>query len=200
MDPSTLATNDTKERILDAAETIMLEKGFNGVGINEILKSVGVPKGSFYHWFASKEQFGVELLNHYGTDAISHKRLWLLNQQTVPNALDRFIAYMEKMMTCFIEKDCHQVCLIVKLSAEVSSWSDAMRHALEKFYAQGLALYQAVIEEGQAQGSIRKDLDARHAAAVIHDAWLGCYIRATVDRSVEPGRDVINFVKSYLSS
>ncbi len=199
MSNNTLTTNDTKERILDAAEAIMLEKGFNGVGINEILKSVGVPKGSFYHWFPSKEQFGAELINHYGTDSIAYKKRWLTDRETLPNALERFIAYMESAMSCFSEKDCQQVCLIVKLSAEVSSWSDTMRQTLEKFYAQALEIYQATIEEGQAQGSIRKDLDSRQAATVIHDAWLGAYIRATVNRSMQPGRDVIDFVKSYLS-
>lgn len=191
--------NETKERILDAAEAIMLEKGFNGVGINEILKSVNVPKGSFYHWFPSKEQFGVELLKHYGLDAITHKEKWLFNRAMIPSAHDRFIAYLESGITCFIENECRQICLIVKLSAEVSSWSETMRQTMEGFYQRVMEVYQAVIEEGQAQGTIRNSLNARDAAAVIHDAWLGAYIRASISRSVQPGRDVINFVKAYLT-
>ncbi len=192
-------SNDTKERILDAAEAIMLEKGFNGVGINEILKSANIPKGSFYHWFPSKEQFGVELLNHYGADAMAHKEKWLLNRSMIPSAYDRFIAYLESGITCFIENECRQICLIVKLSAEVCSWSDNMRETLERLYNRMRQLYQTVIEEGQAQGTIRKDLDANHFAAVIHDAWLGAYIRAAVSRSIQPGRDIINFAKAHLA-
>lgn len=55
----------TKERILEAAEVIMLTKSFHSVGLAEILAAVQVPKGSFYHHFSSKEQFGVELISHY---------------------------------------------------------------------------------------------------------------------------------------
>jgi AcrR family transcriptional regulator len=55
----------TKERILEAAEEMMLSKSFHSVGLREILKAVKVPRGSFYHHFSSKEQFGVELLQHY---------------------------------------------------------------------------------------------------------------------------------------
>ena len=55
----------TKQRILEAAEDIMLTKSFHSVGLAEILAAVKVPKGSFYHHFSSKEQFGVELISHY---------------------------------------------------------------------------------------------------------------------------------------
>ena len=67
-----MSDRPTKERILDAAEQIMLEKSFHSVGLNEILKAVGVPKGSFYHHFESKEQFGVEMLKHYVADAVAN--------------------------------------------------------------------------------------------------------------------------------
>jgi AcrR family transcriptional regulator len=78
----------TKERILDAAEGLMLVKSFHSVGLNEILTAVQVPKGSFYHYFKSKEQFGVEMLKHYVADATAWKTRMLLSPEPEPDDKD----------------------------------------------------------------------------------------------------------------
>lgn len=191
-------TNDTKERILDAAVSIVLEKGFSGVGINEILKAVNVPKGSFYHWFASKEQFGVELLRYFGGKAQAYTRKWLTKTDTLPNAYERLVAFYEARLSMTLEQDCQQGCLVSKLTAEVSSWSDTMRAEVSANYDGAISLLRQVIEEGQAQGSIRKSLDATHTASIIHDVWLGAYLRGTAGKQVQPLREALQFVKSYL--
>src|SRR5436189_2079852 len=85
----------TKERILEAAEEIMLQKSFHSVGLNEILAAVKVPKGSFYHYFQSKEQFGVELLRHYVAEASAWKRRLLLSTEQEPNPYERLMIYLE---------------------------------------------------------------------------------------------------------
>lgn len=59
---ATTTTADVRQHILDTAKPIMLRKGFSAVGLNEILQAAGVPKGSFYHYFGSKEAFGEALL------------------------------------------------------------------------------------------------------------------------------------------
>ncbi|NJM36666.1 MAG: TetR/AcrR family transcriptional regulator [Akkermansiaceae bacterium] len=196
---ATHSTNDTKARILDAAEQIMLEKGFNGVGLNEILKSVGVPKGSFYHWFSSKEQFGVELIRHYAADSLAYKRQWFAKIETLPNARERIITFLEAGLTHFIEKDCGPVCLIVKLMTEVTPLSQDMRDEQVKYFREVLEIFKTVIKEGQAQGSIKPDLDPMIAAGIINDLWLGSYMRASVCRSGQPGRSTISFIMSYLA-
>lgn len=192
-------TTDTKERILDAAVGIVLEKGFSGVGINEILKAVNVPKGSFYHWFASKEQFGVELLRYFGAKALAYTRKWLTKKDLLPNAHERLVAFYEARISMMLEQDCQQVCLVCKLSAEVSSWSEPMRAEVAENYEQGIALLRQVIEEGQAQGSIRASLPASQAASVVHDAWLGASLRSTAKHQVQPLRDCLLFIRSYLA-
>jgi TetR/AcrR family transcriptional repressor of nem operon len=56
---------ETRETLCRAGVAALTEKGFSATGIDEILKSVGVPKGSFYHFFASKEAYGSELITLY---------------------------------------------------------------------------------------------------------------------------------------
>lgn len=191
--------NDTKERILDAAVGIVLEKGFSGVGINEILKAVNVPKGSFYHWFASKEQFGVELLRYFGRQALVYSRRWLDKREVLPNAYERLVAFHEAKISSMIEHDCQQVCLVGKLSAEVSSWSEPMRRQVAENTAELIALLRQVIEEGQSQGSIRASLDPAQAAGIIHDVWQGAYLRSTTQVQAQPARDALAFIKHYLA-
>lgn len=199
MKVATPSTSHTKERILDAAVGIVLEKGFSGVGINEILKAVNVPKGSFYHWFESKEQFGVELLRYFGGQALAYTRRWLQKKDTLPNAYERLIAFHEAKISSMLEHDCQQVCLVGKLSAEVSSWSAPMRAEVASTSAEVIALLRQVIAEGQAQGSIRPSLDAAQAAGILHDVWQGAYMRSTTQRQVQPVRDALLFLKAYLS-
>src|SRR5882757_5238429 len=121
------AVATTKERILDAAEEIMLQKSFLSVVLNEILAAVKVPKGSFYHYFESKEQFGVELVKHHVAEATASKRRVLLNEELEPNPLDRLLAYLNGNIARLMESECQCGCLVLKLATEVSSMSDDMR-------------------------------------------------------------------------
>jgi TetR/AcrR family transcriptional repressor of nem operon len=97
------ATATTKERILEAAEEIMLAKSFHSVGLNEILTAVQVPKGSFYHYFPSKEQFGVELLRHYVNEASEWKRTLLLATDQEPNPFLRLMAFVDLSVAHLLE-------------------------------------------------------------------------------------------------
>src|SRR5260221_5117818 len=98
------ATATTKVRILEAAEEIMLQKSFHSVGLNEILSAVKVPKGSFYHYFQSKEQFGVELLKHYVADASTFKRKALLTSELSEDPFERLMAYFDLNIAKLFEK------------------------------------------------------------------------------------------------
>jgi TetR/AcrR family transcriptional regulator, transcriptional repressor for nem operon len=195
----TSTSTDTKERILDASEAILMEQGFNGTGINDILKAVGIPKGSFYHWFPSKEQFGVELLQHYGQKMLDYRRKWMCKREMIPNAVDRITSAIEAGISCMLENECKQGCLILKLSHEVSSWSEPMRSALSIYFTELTAIYQSVIEEGQAQGSITHQQSAKHLASITHDLWLGAYSHSLAVRNVESLRQCIICLKSYLA-
>src|SRR5947207_15290281 len=102
----------TKERILEAAEEIMLQKSFHSVGLNEILSAVKVPKGSFYHYFQSKEQFGVELLKHYVADASAFKRKALLTNDLSEDPFERVMAYFTLNIASLMENVCQCSCLV----------------------------------------------------------------------------------------
>ena len=190
----------TKERILEAAEEIMLQKSFHSVGLNEILAAVKVPKGSFYHYFQSKEHFGVELLKHYVAEASAWKRRLLLSTDQEPNPYERLLTYMEGNIAKMFEKECHGSCLVAKLATEISSFSDPMRQVL----ADGMAEWQGIIErlvtEGLEKKVMRADLNPTATAALIQDLWMGASQRSQVQRNVAPLRNAIAFLRRYLAA
>ena len=189
----------TKERILDAAEGLMLEKSFHSVGLNEILKAVKVPKGSFYHHFESKEQFGVELLRHYVAESTAYKTRLLLPPSPEPDPLLRLLTYFESNIAKATECQGKCPCLVIKLASEVGTFSEPMRQVLSQGTREWTGVFQRVLEEGLEKGMVAPAIRPALMAPVILDLWTGAMQRASTTRSVAPLREAITFLKSVLS-
>jgi TetR/AcrR family transcriptional repressor of nem operon len=188
----------TKDRILSAAEEIMLSKSFHSVGLNEILAAVKVPKGSFYHYFQSKEQFGVELLRHYVQEHST--RLRRILGATELNPFERFVAFFNGAITRLAEGECKQFCLVAKLGAEVSTFSEPMREVLSEGIRDWRSVYESTIREGQSAGVIRADLDPAATASLIFDLWRGAMDRSQIDRNVAPLKEAAEFIIQLLKA
>jgi TetR/AcrR family transcriptional repressor of nem operon len=201
MSPATATTaTTTKERILDAAEEIMLQKSFHSVGLNEILSAVKVPKGSFYHYFQSKEQFGVELLRHYVADASAYKRKALLTTELSENPAERLAAYFDLNIANLMGNGCQCSCLVAKLASEVATFSDDMRAVLAEGIREWRGFMEKLVIEGQEKGVFRKELNPQTTAMMMQDLWMGASQRTQVEKSVAPLRSAALFIRTYLST
>lgn len=164
--------DDTREHLLATGEGIMLGKGFAAVGLAEILGAAQVPKGSFYHYFESKEGYGVALLERFFGGYLQ-----LLDDLVANPALNG----RAKLDTYFGgwcgAADCQaggeSRCLVVKLTGEVSDLSQAMRYALERGIAGIVERLSACIVIGRADRSIPPGLPADVLAAGLYQLWLG---------------------------
>ena len=169
----------------------MLERSFHSVGLNQILAAVKVPKGSFYHYFESKEQFGVEMLRHYANGATAWKRQMLLDPETQPDPLQRLVTFFNCVIGKVQENGGKCPCLIQKLASEVADFSEPMRDELAKSVSSAVEIFQAVLEEAVQSGALPKDFDCPNEAAFIQDLWSGAQQRAAIYRSVEPMRQAL---------
>jgi TetR/AcrR family transcriptional regulator, transcriptional repressor for nem operon len=194
-----MSDRTTKERILDAAEGLMLEKSFHSVGLTEILEAVKVPKGSFYHHFKSKEQLGVELLQHYVADATAYKTQMLLSATPEPDPLRRLFSFFEGNICRILECKGKCPCLVLKLAAEVADLSEPMREVLARGNREWIAILEQVLKEGVEKKKTSKTVRPAEMAGVVHDLWNGAMQRAAVSRDVTPPREALNFIRTLLT-
>ena len=135
-----------------------MHRGFTGMGLSELLKTAEVPKGSFYHYFRSKEAFGVALLEHHYTGYL--QRLVDHFDHGDGNYRDRLLAYYQHTLNQFCQQGIISGCLTVKLSAEVCDLSEDMRAAMDRGASQIIALLGDALEKGRQEGSLAFDGEA----------------------------------------
>ncbi len=180
--PAGPATRNHQARthILDTAQRIVGTRGFAPVGLTEILTAARVPKGSFYHYFASKEAFGTALLEHYFTDHLAEVDGFLSASNR--SARQRLDAYLSSWRENQERLDPEGKCLKVTLAAEVSSMSEDMRLAMVSGTTAVIARVARVIKEGKADGSVSIHGSPSEAAHTIYELWMGATLMAKVRR------------------
>lgn len=162
----------------------MAGKGFSAVGLNEILVAAGVPKGSFYHYFGSKDAFGEALLAKYFEDYLADMDVTLRQPNTT--MAQRIVNYFLQWRANQSIEDCGGKCLAVKLGAEVADLSESMRLTLKQGTSGIVARLAGAIEEGVADGSIKPQGDAKHLAESLYQLWLGASIMVKITRDTSP--------------
>ncbi|PFG57848.1 TetR family transcriptional regulator [Vibrio sp. ES.051] len=163
-------TNDTRQHIINVGYELIVTRGFTSVGLSELLKTAAVPKGSFYHYFKSKEQFGEAMIQDYFTKYFERLKARFTN--TDLNGHQRLMSYFEEMVK--VEDDvCNaNKCLLVKLSAEVSDLSESMRLALRQGADKTIQAIADCIDVGIQDGSIPNG-DSALLARQIYYLWNG---------------------------
>jgi TetR/AcrR family transcriptional repressor of nem operon len=176
--------SDARESILQVGQQIMSRKGFSAVGLTEILTTAGVPKGSFYHYFDSKEAFGEALLQSYFQSYLAELDQTL--SQPRLNMAQRLMSYWKAWRENQSVLECQGKCLAVKLGAEVADLSEPMRLALKQGIAGITARLSQAIEAGLAEGSLSVNDSPARIAQSLYQLWLGASVLAKISRNTQP--------------
>lgn len=187
--PRTADPTDIPKRLLTAGFSLLLRQGYNATGIQQIADEAGVPKGSFYNHFASKEVFAAAIVDRYSDySQLSWQRMMSdapgEPMGAIRHVFSRMLAYHERAQSS-------AGCLVGNLAAEISQSSDACRQSLlaaQLAWRQRLA---GLIAAGQARGEIRRDIDALALSALTWSVWEGSLLRMKVEGDVKPLRDSI---------
>ncbi len=186
---------DMRQHIIDVARSLMTNKGYTAVGLAEVLSTAGVPKGSFYYYFKSKEEFGQALLEEYFSEYLG--RVDALMARPGSGA-ERLLAYFNY----WIETQCTDLpegkCLVVKLGAEVCDLSEDMRGVLEVGTAKIIKRLTACVDMGVADGSIHPEGDHEEFAESLYQLWLGASLLAKVNKSTESFDKALTMTKRLL--
>lgn len=180
---TTAATTDVRRHILEVAHPLLLRRGFTAVGLTEVLAAAQVPKGSFYHYFGSKEAFGEAVLEAYFADYLARMDALLAQPG---NAAQRLIGYFRDWLDSQTGGEAQSRCLAIKLGAEVCDLSDSMRAALARGAHGVIERLARCIEAGRVDGSLPAALDAQAVAVALYQSWLGAGLLAKITRDRAP--------------
>lgn len=192
--------------ILETGSDLVLRKGFVGVGLQEILKNCGIPKGSFYHYFESKESFGCELVKHYIHNyQLRLNELWAespsSSSATQQSAYSKLINYFSLWINDPLTNyGWAEICLVVKLAAEVSDLSEDMRLIMAQGVERLIENISQLILLGKLDQSISVQGDAVINAQVIYQMWLGAALLSKLQKDKAPLHHALNATRQMLNN
>jgi len=185
---------ETREALLHCGMSLLTEQGFLVTGIDTLLKQVGVPKGSFYHYFDSKEAFGRAVLERYAGYFAAKLDRSLLDASRPPLArLEHFVAEARAGMA---RHGYRRGCLVGNLGQEVTQLPEGFREQLEAVLCSWQARLAACLRAAQADGSLAPAVDCDELAAFFWIGWEGAVLRARLVRSDAP---LQNFIRGFLA-
>lgn len=171
---------DTRLHLLETGTRLILGKGFSAVGLAEILGTAGVPKGSFYHYFRSKEQFGLQVVEHYFSWYLARLEALFLDESLTLG--QRIMAYWTRWHQLYRDGSCEEQCLVVKLSAEVADLSEPMRQALLAGTHQIVTRLARILEQAQAGHEVTLPAPPEAMAEELYQLWLGASLLTKLRR------------------
>jgi TetR/AcrR family transcriptional repressor of nem operon len=189
-------TAETRERILEASEQAIIAKSFNGVGLTEILQSAGVPKGSFYHYFKSKEDLGIAVVERSTAHHLVRLQELLADRSISPLARLRNLFVLGRQL--LLDQGLNRECLVPKMALEIASLSEPIRAAIKCGLDQSRSIVARIIREAQAEREIDSGHDPEGLADFIQASWEGIMIRTQIDRDIRPVDEFITYVFDHL--
>lgn len=184
-----VAQPDVRRHILEVAHPLLLRKGFTALGLAEVLALAKVPKGSFYHYFGSKEAFGEAVLEAYFSDYLARTDALL---ERSGSGAQQLVAYFQDWLDSQTGDDAQSRCLVVKLGAEVCDLSETLRAALDRGIRRITDRLARCIESGWRDGSLPPTDpaaalgSAQAQAAALYQTWLGASLLAKIARDRAP--------------
>ncbi len=176
----------TRDRIIEAATRHMVRKGYHPTGMKDVLAEAAVPKGSFYHWFASKEDLGLTVLERYVHEYDAFIGSVLDDPTHKP--LDRLRRFFAEGLRRFTEVGAVDGCLVGNFGQELADQDETFRVALSRALQGWTDQIARTLDEAVREGQLEPGLDTGELACFLLDAWEGALLRMKVDASVEPLR------------
>ena len=178
--------SDTAEALVRAGVAMLTEKGYSATGLDEILKSCGITKGSFYHHFGSKEQFGQVIVARYAAYFAQRLDQFLLDASRPP--LARLAAFMDDAALRMARYGFRRGCLVGNLGQEMNALPESFRMQLAEVFADWQARVAACLAEAQCAGDMPPGADPAQCAAFFWIGWEGAVLRAKLETNDQPLR------------
>jgi TetR/AcrR family transcriptional regulator, transcriptional repressor for nem operon len=173
-----------KENLLAQGVQLLMQQGYHGTGLKEILDAVQIPKGSFYNYFSSKESFAAEVIQHYIAPFIEQLDKHLKNPDT--DALTAINNYFNGLIIELENAAFKGGCLLGNLMGEIGDTSDLCQQSLQLAVHRYSDLLATGLKKAQMEGTVRIDKSADDMADLLVNTWQGALLRMKIEQSSEP--------------
>ena len=172
--------HSTKQRLIDAGLRMLLEHGYNSLGVQALLTATGIPKGSFYHHFKDKEDFALEVIDTYIAEVHAGLDACLQDHERPPLARVRHFFEMTQQK---YQEDGYMGCLMGGLGQELSGTSEVFRRKIEWCFSSIAERVATCLDEARQRGEVPAGFDVRQMADLLVDCWEGAALRSRLRRS-----------------
>lgn len=177
----TMRRSSLREVILEAAVVEIHRTGFSACSVDQITKAAGVPKGSFYNHFKSKQDLGAEVVARYAAGSGWHNEI-----DADLSPLSQLRARFQVMADILAESGFTSGCLIGNMGEEVADHSPVIRSQVELSLDTWSGSIAESIRAAQAVGEVGAGVDAERLGRFLLNAWQGAILRCKVVKSAEP--------------
>ncbi|HAS40253.1 MAG TPA: hypothetical protein DCS93_07230 [Microscillaceae bacterium] len=187
---------DNIKKILEAGIKLLSRKNFYQLGLQELLKTVNIPKGSFYYYFESKEDFAIQVVDYYTNMSAQKMKAALLDQSKSPRA--RLQGFFDERVNDYSKDNFEVGCLLGDLANEMAGQSKGLREKFESKFLSWQSIIAQCISEGQSAGEFNNEQSAEELADYILSSWEGALIRMKAAGSKRPYTLFVNYTMNQI--
>lgn len=174
----------SRDSLLEVGRELFINSSFHSVGLSDILKSSGVPKGSFYHYFDSKEDFGIQVIELYHRQNSEELRALLEDETKTP--YEQLKAFYQNSMDHFDSVDYCQGCLMANLSQELADVNENLRRKISQVSTHLVDQIARLLASMDTTDINLGHLAPQEAAQVLMNSWQGAIMKMKLEKSREP--------------
>jgi TetR/AcrR family transcriptional repressor of nem operon len=186
-------SGQTKQLLIQSGVEYFTEFGFASSGIDLILKKVSVPKGSFYHYFSSKEAFGLAVIDEYSRYFAKKLDIHLLNETNKP--LVRIANFANDAKEGMSRYNFKRGCLIGNLEQEVTLLPESHRQQLLTTFDDWQQKMTSCLQLAQQEKTISTSLDCKALASFFWLGWEGAIAKSKLTQNLAP---IDGFIDTFL--
>jgi TetR/AcrR family transcriptional repressor of nem operon len=182
-----------RDHLLSSALETLHRRGFNATGVQDITQAAGLPKGSFYNYFKSKEALALEVIDRYGKDQMASAAI-LSDESLSP--LERLRRYFVSIWSDLAAENRERGCLLGNFSTELADQSRPIRDRLSAHFAAWSRQIESCVRDAQKAGEISSEVDPHVLAGFLLNSFEGAVLRMKVEKDDSPQKNFMDVIFS----
>jgi TetR/AcrR family transcriptional regulator, transcriptional repressor for nem operon len=190
------AMQTTREHLIEIGLQRIHKIGYAATGVKEILDLARVPKGSFYHYFPSKEAFALEVLQRYASREAQRCQTIFGDDKLPP--LKRLRKYFNELISVYGQKGPISGCLLGAMSVEVAEHNPDIQSLLSGAFGHWQQAIAALLRSAVDRRDLPRSTKADELASFLLNSWEGALVRSKAEKSDAPLVTFIHFAFKVL--